>query len=89
MFANQPRLAAGLRTLADVGLGYIQLGQPSPTLSGGEAQRIKLARELSQARHRPHALHPRRADHRASTSTTSGSCSTCSTGWSTPATRWS
>ena len=53
-----------LVTLQQVGLGYIKIGQPATTLSGGEAQRVKLAKELSRARHRPHALHPRRADHR-------------------------
>ncbi len=47
-FANLPRLKRKLETLQDVGLGYIKLGQSSTTLSGGEAQRVKLATELSK-----------------------------------------
>lgn len=47
-FSNLPRLARRLQTLYDVGLGYVKIGQPATTLSGGEAQRVKLAAELSK-----------------------------------------
>ena len=48
VFSAFPAMVRKLKTLHEVGLGYIRIGQPAPTLSGGEAQRVKLARELSK-----------------------------------------
>ncbi|MDR3129330.1 MAG: excinuclease ABC subunit UvrA [Tannerellaceae bacterium] len=47
-FAHQPKILSKIKTLQDVGLGYVKLGQPSPSLSGGESQRVKLGAELSR-----------------------------------------
>lgn len=63
-FAAQPRIATPLKLLAATGLGYLQLGQPSPTLSGGEAQRIKLVTELVRGRLTPDALKRARLEKR-------------------------
>jgi len=53
LFKNIPQIFQKLKTLCDVGLGYVELGQSATTLSGGEAQRVKLATELSKGRSRP------------------------------------
>ena len=62
-FADEPPVLRALDVLREVGLGYLRLGQPATELSGGEAQRIKLATELQRDSARQHALHPRRAHH--------------------------
>ncbi len=64
-FAGQPSVARKINVLQELGLGYLKLGHPSTILSGGEAQRVKLAGEPRQAETRkPHPVHPGRTDHR-------------------------
>ena len=87
-FAKIPKLRRRLQTLHDVGLDYIKLGQPATTLSGGEAQRVKLASELSKVAtggRSTSSTSPRPA----CTSPTSRSCWKCSSGSWTTATRCS
>ena len=67
-FRGQPKVQARLKRLIDVGLDYLRLGQPANTLSGGEAQRLKLAGLHVGHAPRPLAVHSRRADHRAALS---------------------
>ena len=63
-FSSSPKVLRRLQVLDEIGLGYLRLGQPATTLSGGEAQRIKIAAHLSSQSGDRGALHPRRADDR-------------------------
>ena len=87
-FRPLPRLASKLQTMSDVGLGYVKLGQPSTTLSGGEAQRIKLATELSRTA-TGRTLYILDEPTTRSARQRRGAAGRCFSGWPTRATRWS
>jgi excinuclease ABC subunit A len=88
IFASQPRVNRQLETLRDVGLGYVHLGQSATTLSGGEAQRVKLATELAK-RDTGRTFYILDEPTTGSTSRTCACCSRCCTGSWTAATRCS
>ena len=80
LFGNIPKIRHILQTLDDVGLGYMALGQSAPTMSGGEAQRVKLAAELARPSTGKTLYLLDRTEPPGCTSTTSVSCSMCCTG---------
>ena len=87
LFKAVPTIRDKMETLKRVGLGYVKVGQQATTLIRRRGAAGEARQGAGAPLHRAHALHPRRADHRACISTTSRNCSTCCTSWSTRATR--
>ena len=87
-FKAVPPIRDKMTMLDEVGLGYIKVGQQATTLSGGEAQRVKLAKELSAAARPGRRSTSSTSRPPACISRTCASCSKCSTRWSSRATRW-
>ena len=89
LFKAVPAIRDKMRMLQEVGLGYIKVGQSATTLSGGEAQRVKLSQGAVAARHRQDPLHPRRADHRPPLRGRPQAARSAPCAWSSRATPWS
>ena len=89
LFKAVPGIRDKMRMLQEVGLGYIKVGQSATTLSGGEAQRVKLSQGAVAPRHRQDPLHPRRADHRPPLRGRPQAARSAPRAWSSRATPWS